>query len=72
MRIKNNRICKNARNSFVPTEVKGVRAEKEFWEKCDKVAKVENTSRNELIVRVADKYCNRKLEKIAKKALDNK
>lgn len=40
-----------------------VRAEKEFWDSCDKVAKIEGTTRNELIVRVVAKYCKKLLDK---------
>ena len=40
-----------------------IRAEKEFWDNCDIVAKLEKTSRNELIARVVTKYCNKILDK---------
>lgn len=53
------------RNSFagVPTTVKGVRAENSFWEKCDTTAESEGSTRNELIVRVVEKYCEAKENK---------
>ena len=61
MRIENNRRVRNRRNSFTPTIVKGVRAEPEFFELVDKKANLEQTTRNELIVRVMTKYCEEKL-----------
>lgn len=61
MRIENNRRVRNRRNSFTPTIVKGVRAEPEFFELVDKKANLEQTTRNELIVRVMTKYCEGKL-----------
>lgn len=54
--VKKDKIVRKKRNSFVPTTVKGIRAENYFWEKCAAVAKKENTSRNELIVRVVSEY----------------
>ncbi len=50
------KLKRKTRNGFVPTCVKGIRAETSFWEKCDYVAEVEDTSRNELVVRVVSKY----------------
>ncbi len=45
------------------TVVKGLRADKSFFEKCDRVAKAEQTDRNKLIVRVMTEYCKRKENK---------
>lgn len=39
------------------TVVKGIRAEQEFFDKCDLVAKAEGVDRNKLIVRVMSEYC---------------
>jgi predicted DNA-binding ribbon-helix-helix protein len=62
MRIENNKVVRNTRNSFTETKVRSVRAEPAFWEMCDSIAKEENTSTNELIVRVVYEYCNNKKE----------
>ena len=57
MRVRKiNKKERNKRNSCIPTCVRGIRAENTFWEKCDCVAKVEETTRNELVVRVVSKY----------------
>lgn len=58
MQIENNKIVRNIRNSNVTTKVRSVRADTEFWDMCDNTAKNENTSSNELIVRVVYEYCN--------------
>lgn len=63
MRIKNDRIVPNTKGSGITTIVKGIRAESEFWEKCEKIAEKEQTNRNELIVRVVSKYCDKKGKK---------
>lgn len=42
------------------TIVRGIRATQEFWEKCDIVAEAQGTDRNKLIVRVVNKYCDKK------------
>ena len=52
-------VERRKRNSFVETVVRGVRADNEFWKKCDLIAKSENTTRNELIVRVVSEYCEK-------------
>lgn len=57
MEIKNGRKLANKRNSFIPTKVRGVRAELSWWEMCENVAEVENTTVNEMIVRVVAEYC---------------
>ena len=44
------------------TIVKGVRASRKFFEKCDLVAKAEGIDRNKLIVRVMTKYCDKKVK----------
>lgn len=41
---------------YTKTVVKGLRAEQSFFDKLDLVAKMENTNRNELIVRVVKDY----------------
>lgn len=52
----------NKRNSFIPTKVRGVRAEVSWWEVCDYVAtSVDNSNTNEMIVRVVAEYCDNKL-----------
>ena len=53
---------RNRRNSFIKTYVKGIRADSEFWAKCDLIAKSENTTRNDLIVSVVNEYCNSKVQ----------
>ena len=63
MKLKRNRIIKNRKGCGIQTQVGSVRAEKEFWDNCDKVAKIERTTRNELIVRVVAKYCKKLLDK---------
>jgi hypothetical protein len=40
------------------TVVKGIRASRKFFEKCDLVAKAEGVDRNKLIVRVMGEYCD--------------
>ena len=52
-------IERRKRNSFVETVVRGVRADSDFWSKCDLIAKSEKTTRNELIVRVVSEYCEK-------------
>lgn len=49
MEEKLNKFC-------TKTVVKGLRAEQSFFDKLDLVAKMENTNRNELIVRVVKDY----------------
>ena len=63
MKIKRNRVVSNVKGCGVKSYVKSVRAEKEFWDKCDKVCKIEKTTRNELILRVISKYCDKRLSK---------
>lgn len=70
MQIKRNRLLRNKRGCGIETKVRGVRAENEFWVKCDKVAKIEKTDRNELIVRVVTKYCDKRLKKLLDKQND--
>jgi predicted DNA-binding ribbon-helix-helix protein len=48
---------RNKRNSFIETKVVGLRAELSFWEMCEKKAKSENTTRNNLIISVVSEYC---------------
>lgn len=62
MKIENGRKVANKRNSFIPTKVRGVRAEVSFWETCDYVASdIDGTNTNEMIVRVVAEYCEKKL-----------
>lgn len=63
MNLKRNRIIKNRKGCGIETQVGSIRAEKEFWDNCDIVSKLENTSRNELIVRAVAKYCKKILDK---------
>lgn len=57
--VKSKKV-RRKRNSFVATYVKGIRAEREFWDMCNNKAIQENTSRNELIIRVVSEYCKDK------------
>ena len=57
--MRNNRHYQHRKNTFTTTIVKGVRAEEDWWDKCDVVAGREETSRNELIVRVVEQYCDK-------------
>ena len=63
MKLKRNRIIRNRKGCGIQTQVGSIRAEKEFWDNCDIVAKIEKTSRNELIVRAVAKYCKKALDK---------
>ena len=45
------------------TVVKGLRAEQEFFDKCDLVAKAECIDRNKLIIRVVSEYCDNSIDK---------
>lgn len=62
MKIENGKKKRNIRNSFVPTSVRGVRAEDTFWEMCENTAKKEGITRNALIVKVVGCYCENKGE----------
>lgn len=44
------------------TIVKGIRANQEFFDKCDLVAKSEGVDRNKLIVRVVSEYIDRLID----------
>ena len=68
MRIERNRIVPNAKGSGIKTEVRGIRAESEFWELCDTVCEMQGTNRNELIVRATMQYCNRFAKRLQKKS----
>lgn len=46
-------------NRSEKTVVKGLRAERRFFEMCDEVAKVKKTDRNKLIVKVVSSYCKK-------------
>ena len=72
MKIVKNKIMRQRRNSFVPSASYGIRAENSFWENCNKVAKIEKISRNQLIVRVVAKYCTRKLNRLSKNSLEKR
>lgn len=43
------------------TKVKGVRANKEFWEKLQQVAKIKGVTSNSIVVSATNKYCNKVL-----------
>jgi predicted DNA-binding ribbon-helix-helix protein len=43
------------------TRVRGIRAKPEFWQKCDKVAKIKGTNANSLIVTIINKHCDKVL-----------
>jgi predicted DNA-binding ribbon-helix-helix protein len=64
MIVLNDRLVRRRRNTRAKSSVRGIRAADEFWDVCQKVAKQENTSVNELVVREVYKYC-------IKKSLDN-
>lgn len=55
--------AKHKYGAFVETHVKGVRADLNFWDSVDEVAKREKTTRNNLIVRVMIDYIMRYDEK---------
>lgn len=61
MEVKDGRAVRHTRNGFVETKVRGIRADDDFWEMCDKFARLEATSRNELIIRVVTQYCTGEL-----------
>lgn len=44
-------------NQETKTVVRGIRAPKELWEKCDRVAKRNGITRNFLIVKIMEKLC---------------
>lgn len=51
---------------YTKTIVSGLRAEKSFFEKCDLVAKNENTNRNKLIVTVVSEYLDKNMSNLKK------
>lgn len=59
MIIVNGRKVRNANSSFIPTCVKGIRAEVGFWAKCDDYAKKVGMSRNELFLIAVNDYIER-------------
>ena len=56
METRKSKKDRRKRGEFVPTSVKGIRAENAFWDKCDKVASEQGTTRNDLIVSVVGAY----------------
>lgn len=44
------------------TIVRGIRASQNFWDNCDKVAEQEQKTRNDLIVKVVSKYCEKSID----------
>jgi predicted DNA-binding ribbon-helix-helix protein len=54
---KRNLSKSNVKGCGILTVVRGIRAEQSFFDNCDKVAEIECTNRNELIVRVVKEYC---------------
>jgi predicted DNA-binding ribbon-helix-helix protein len=64
MKIVKNRVARNVKGSGIKTVIKGIRAEQEFWDACDKMAARQKTTRNELIIRVMSRYCRRFIENL--------
>lgn len=60
MVVREIRVVRKKRNSFVPTSVRGVRLDDEFWEKCNLVAKTMGISRNELFLLALTEYLSGK------------
>ena len=54
--MKPKNYVRNKPRTYVPTRVVGVRAEDEFWELVEKVAKREGLTRNGLVVKVMMGY----------------
>jgi predicted DNA-binding ribbon-helix-helix protein len=54
---KRNLKKSNHKGCGVLTVVRGIRAEQCFFDKCDEIAVLEDTNRNELIVRIVKDYC---------------
>lgn len=67
MRFKKSRVVPNVKGCGITSVTRTVRGEPELWEKLDRVAALEKTNRNELIVRVLIRYCERKLKRNAKR-----
>lgn len=63
MAIEARLVARHKYGDFVETHVKGVRADRNFWDSVDEVAKRERTTRNNLIVRVMIDYIMRYDEK---------
>lgn len=61
MEIRNNRVVPNKKGSGAKTRIRSVRGESEFWALLDRVAEIEGTNKNELIVRVMKMYCDRRM-----------
>ena len=61
MEIRNNRVVPNKKGSGAKTEIRSVRGESEFGLLVDRVAEIEETNRNELILRVMKMYCDRRM-----------
>ena len=57
--VINGKLLKNNKWTGIKTVVKGLRAEQSFFDKVELVAKAENISKNELIVRVVGEYCDK-------------
>ena len=58
--LVNGKLVRNNKWTGIKTVVKGLRAEQSFFDKVESVAKAENISKNELIVRVMSEYCDKK------------
>jgi hypothetical protein len=56
--IVNGKLVSNNKWTGISTVVKSLRAEQSFFDMVDLVAKSENLTRNELIVRVVSEYCD--------------
>lgn len=60
--MENERLKQNSEKTIV----RGIRAPQEFWDRCDNVSEAEGTDRNKLIVRVVNKYCDKKAKACGK------
>lgn len=69
--ITNGKIFKNNKRTGIKTIVKGIRAEKSFFDKCSLVAKQEGVTRNELIVKVLTEYCDNNTNKRKETVYEN-
>lgn len=56
MHIEGGRLVANTRNSFVPSDVRGVRGEVAFWERVDERARADGLTRNALIIKAVERY----------------
>ena len=59
MEIKNGKKVRNRKSAYIPTCVKGVRGEEQFWIECENYAKRVGMSRNELFLVAVSDYMKR-------------